>query len=140
MGVNLTIEGSMFVILCEEIRREENGMKSFMGVFPPNGITVKLPTLMPKIAVGAFMDGSQEPVTYTVEFYSPKNEPIVKIPALPPTGKVPTVPHKTHFVLNISPFPLSIEGNYTVKVRRSDGLEGEAVLRVRNQQAEPAKN
>lgn len=69
-------------------------------------------------------------MNYSVEITDPKGNVVTSLKDL----KSPTVPSGKQWftALNMSPFILQIEGEYTVTVKREDGASGEAVLSVKS--------
>jgi hypothetical protein len=122
----------IFVLLCEEIRREENGMRSIIGVFPPGGLRRKLPAILPKFGVFFFSEGPAElefEYAFQINITSPQKEQIYHFESEHQVHKVKKAGRVASSV-NISPLLLAAPGPYVIRVERIDGLTGEAVLFV----------
>ena len=114
--------GNISLIICEETREEKAGSQSIIGVFPPGGIKLPVPGVLPKFGIFAVVDiKDSKPLNVTIEIISPKDQPVVKFENIEyPINEKAT---RAHLVMNISPLPIQLEGEYTVRIKIDGGLE-----------------
>lgn len=119
----------MFILLCEEIRNEINGIKSIIGVFPPGGVKMPIPSIIPKFGIYVVTDIQDQNINkVTLEIINPKHETLVKFENLPAQSKPDS--KRAVFSLNFSPLKLEHEGEYIVKVSTDSNISGQASLKV----------
>ncbi|MBC2715673.1 MAG: hypothetical protein HF978_10215 [Desulfobacteraceae bacterium] len=96
------------VIICDDVREEKGGKRSFMGIYGDNIIVKEIPKLLPQLHVVFLVEEIKEPFSdIRLEVKMPEAKPVVmkfKVPVLE-VGK------NWQISIGIVPFKIEKEGD-----------------------------
>jgi hypothetical protein len=116
MTMKVAKEG--WVIICDDIRREENKLFSLIGVYERDFAFNRLPTLIPELCFSIFLrEVKVKKFKWEITFKLPEAEPII----LAGTSSCPPNTTNLHIIGGISPIRITAEGKKTSSEKKSKG-------------------
>lgn len=126
MTMKVAKEG--WVIICDDIRREENKLFSLIGVYERDFAFNHLPVLIPELCFSILLrEMKVKKFKWEITFKLPEAEPIIL------TGTTSCPPNTTnlHIIGGISPIRITAEGTATFEVK-FDNEKAPSLIRTFN--------
>ena len=115
----MKIAKKIYALICDDIRYEENGKISMIGVYNDDIRINQIPTILPTLGIMIVMEGVKEPIKEVlITIKPPKAEPIIAQIATPdreePEDDKPT---NVRMLLQLSPFRIQAEGDVKINLK-----------------------
>jgi len=104
----MKVAKKIFTLLCDDIRQEEGGKTSLMGIYGQDVIVDKIPTILPKLCLSIFIEGIKEPFSdIKIILKSPESDDYPMKLAAPPDLKLND---SLQLIMALSPFRVKAAG------------------------------
>jgi len=113
--MNTKIATRKYIIICDDVRREEGNKMSFMGVYPKDIVVEKFPVIMPTLHFIAVFEDTKVALPGVVSILKlPKTKPMsLELPVLPQKAEGSTV----NLVMGLASLKIENEGLAKIEIR-----------------------
>ena len=101
------------VIVCEDIRREESGRLSLMGVYGPSIEVARTPIRLPSLCCALILLNPRRAVGVRMRIVGPDKKEVARVDA-PSPASYPPPPFVSAHQFRVFPFPIEMPGAYEI--------------------------